>query len=65
MVPLFIEFLPLLVKAAKSVPEVITFIQKTRERFKQDKEWDAAAEEAFNRYKDEITSAPHWKSEDA
>lgn len=63
MLTLFMEFLPILVKAAQSAPKVVSYIQKTREHFKETKEWDDAAEAEFNRYKDQLTSQPHWKPE--
>lgn len=63
MLTLFMEFLPILVKAAQSAPKVIGYIQKTRDHLKETGEWDDKAEAEFNRYKDQLTSQPHWQPE--
>lgn len=49
IISLFITYLPVLVKAAGTVPEIIRFIRRTQEILKQSKEWTPAEQEAFDR----------------
>jgi hypothetical protein len=63
LIPIFIQFLPTLVKAAQAVPEVIGFIQRTHEVLKQSKEWTSAEQAAFDKHLEEVTSEEQWKLE--
>lgn len=64
IIGLIVEFLPVITKAAKSVPEVLGFIKKVQEHLKQTKEWTPEQEKAFNEHLEQKTSQPHWQPED-
>lgn len=63
LIPIFIQFLPSLVKAAQAVPEVIGFIQRTQQVLKQDKEWTPEMQAEFDKHLEEVTSQEQWTPE--
>lgn len=65
IIALFIKYLPYLVKVAPIVPEIMDYIQKTRDALSQTKEWDQATEDAFNAEIKALTDnpPPWWKPE--
>lgn len=63
LIPIFMQYLPLLFKAAQAVPEIIGFVKRTQEILKQDKEWTSEQQAAFDKHLEEVTSQPHWKPE--
>lgn len=63
IIALFIKYLPVLVKAAGTVPEIVSFIRRTQEILKQSKEWTPAEQAKFDADVEAITSQEHWKPE--
>lgn len=63
IIGIIINYLPVLIKAAKSVPEVIGFIKGVQEHLKQTKEWTPEQEAEFNAKLEALTSQPHWQPE--
>lgn len=61
IIDLFLRYLPQLVQAGKSIPDIRAFIEETKETLKQDTEWTPAIEAEFLRKVETVTSAPHWK----
>lgn len=64
IISLFMTYLPVLVKAASTVPEIIGFILRTQEILKQDKEWTADQQAQFDKDVETITSQEHWKTDE-
>ena len=63
LIPIFMQYLPILFKAAQAVPEIIGFVQRTQEVLKQSKEWTADQQAAFDERMEQVTSQEHWKPE--
>lgn len=63
LISIFIQYLPMLVKAAGAVPEVLGFIKRTHEVLKQSKEWASEQQAEFDKDMDEVTSEEQWKPE--
>jgi hypothetical protein len=63
-IALFLQYLPQLIQAAKSVPDVVDYIKKTHEHLKQSEEWTEEQEAQFDRHLEEVTSQPWWQPED-
>lgn len=64
IISLFMAYLPVLVKAAGTVPEIIGFIRRTQEILKQDKEWTVDQQVEFDKHVEELTSQEHWKTDE-
>jgi hypothetical protein len=61
LLALFLQHLPDLFQAAKSIPVVLDYIKKTRATFQETGEWSAEAESAFtNELEDLKTNPPDW-----
>ena len=63
IISLVIKYLPYLVQASKSVPEVITFISNIRAIFARTKTWTPEEEAAFDASLEDLKTDPYWKSE--
>lgn len=63
-VTLFLEYLPQLVKAAQTFPDIIRFIQRTKATLSTTQEWSFADQNKYDQEVDRITSLPHWQPED-
>lgn len=63
IISLFMTYLPVLVKAAGTVPEIIAFIHRTQAILKQSEEWTPEQQAAFDAQVEEITSQEQWKPE--
>lgn len=59
----FMQYLPALKVAAKSVPEVMEYIKETKATLATTKEWTAENEADFNKRLEEVTSQEHWQPE--
>lgn len=64
IISLFMTYLPVLVKAAGTVPEIIGFIRRTQEILKQDSEWTVEQQMKFDEQVESITSQEHWKTDE-
>jgi hypothetical protein len=64
LISTFLEYLPILVKAAKSVPEIVGFIQRTQKTLSEDAEWTAADQARFDAQVESITSQEHWRTDE-
>jgi hypothetical protein len=64
-IQLFIKNLPYLLKAAGIIPEIMEYLQKTKESLAQSAEWDQATEDAFNKELQDLKDNPPdwWKPE--
>lgn len=61
LIPLFIKFLPYLVQAAASVPEITTFIASFHKHLSQSTAWTPAEQDAFDQETADLKSDPYWK----
>jgi hypothetical protein len=60
IIALVIKFLPYLVTAAQSVPEIITFIAGLEAIFKRTSVWTDAQEKEFDAQTEALRSDPAW-----
>ena len=63
LIPIFLQYLPSLIKAAQSVPEIIGFIKRTQDTLRQSKEWTAAEQAQFDKDVESVMSKPHWQTD--
>lgn len=63
VIALFLQHLPSLVSAAKSVPTIVTYIKETKTALSQSKEWTPEQEAEFDKHVEEVTSQPWWTPE--
>lgn len=63
LIGIIVNYLPYFVKAARAVPEITEFIQKTRDHLKQTREWTPEQEAEFDRHLEEVTSQEHWRTD--
>ena len=61
LITIFMDNLPYLIKAAKTAPEIIGFIQRTQKTLEQTEEWSEGDQAEFDRQLETVTSQPHWK----
>ena len=59
-----LQFLPYLVDAGKSIPQIITFISELRAIFARTKSWTPEQEQAFDASVEELRNDPAWKVTD-
>lgn len=59
-----IKYLPYLITASNSVPQIISFIAGLREIFSRDKSWTPEQEAEFDALVESKRSDPYWKIED-
>lgn len=64
LIPFIIKYLPYLITASQSVPQIITFIAGLREIFSRDKSWTPEQESEFDALVESKRSDPYWKIED-
>lgn len=58
---LVLKYLPYLVQAAASIPEITAFISSLRNIFKREKVWTPEQEKAFDDSVEALRSDPYWK----
>lgn len=63
VIDLFLKYLPQLVQAGKSIPDITKYVGELKETLKQDAEWTPQIEADFLAKVENVTSAPHWKPE--
>lgn len=63
LIGLIVSYLPALLKAAQSVPEVLEFVKKVQSHLKQTNEWTPEQAAAFDKRLEEVTSQEHWQPE--
>ena len=65
MPAIILQFLPYLFEAAKSVPQILDYIRKTRQTLQATGEWSQETEDAFTAELDalEANPPPWWKPE--
>lgn len=63
LIPIFLQYLPQLVKAAQSIPELIGYIQRTKATLSTTGEWTPEQQAEYDKHVEEITSQPHWQPE--
>lgn len=61
LISIFLDYLPQLVQAAKTIPEIIGFIQRTKATLETTQEWGPTEQAAYDREVETITSQPHWQ----
>ena len=64
IIAIVLQFLPYLVDAGKSVPQIITFISELRAIFARTKAWTPEQEKAFDDSVEALRADPYWKSTD-
>ncbi len=60
LINLFLENLPYLVKAAKTAPEIISYIQRTKKTLEQSTEWTTEDQAEFDKKLESVTKQPWW-----
>ena len=60
---LVIKFLPVLVQAVGSYPQIVEFIAGLRDIFKRDKIWTDEQEAEFDAQTEALRNDPAWKIE--
>lgn len=63
IIAVVIKYLPYLVQASKSVPEIITFISNIRAIFARTKTWTPEEEKAFDDALENLKNDPYWKED--
>lgn len=58
MPAIILSFLPYLFQAAKAVPQIVDFIQKTRTNLQQTGEWSQEAEDIFTKELQDLKDNP-------
>ncbi len=61
IIALVLKYLPILVQASGSVPEIVTFIANLKAIFKRDKSWTPAQESEFDAQTEAMRSDPAWQ----
>ncbi len=61
---LVLKYLPYLVQAAGSIPEITGFISSLRDIFKRDKVWTPEQEAEFDASVEALRNDPAWKIND-
>lgn len=61
---LVLKFLPYLVDAAKTIPQIIDFVSELRTIFARTKTWTPEAEKAFDDSLEAMRSDPDFQSQD-
>ena len=66
MSAVILQFLPYLFQAAQTIPQIMDFLNKTRENLKQTGEWNQETEDAFTAELENLKRNPpaHWKTDD-
>lgn len=64
IVTLALKYLPYLVQASKSVPEITAFISSLQGIFKREKVWSPEQEKEFDDSVEALKNDPYWESED-
>lgn len=63
LIGIIVTWLPTILKAAQSVPEIVNFVKAVQSHLKQTKEWTPEQEAEFDKRLEEVTSQPHWQPE--
>ena len=61
IVALVLKFLPYLVQASATIPEITGFISGLQAIFKRDKTWTPEQEAAFDASVEALRSDPYWQ----
>lgn len=59
----FMEYLPTLLKAAQTVPQLMEYVNHQKATLQTTAEWTPEQEAEFNKRLEEVTSQPHWQPE--
>jgi hypothetical protein len=61
IIALVLKYLPLLIQASASIPEITTFIANIQAIFKRDKSWTPEQEAEFDAQTQALRSDPAWQ----
>jgi len=61
IVALILKYLPYLITASASVPQIITFLAQLKEIFKREKIWTPEQEAEFDAKTTAMRSKPEWQ----
>ena len=64
IVGLVLKYLPYLIQASQSIPEITGFISSLRNIFKRDKIWTPEQEAEFDASVEALRNDPAWQPED-
>ena len=64
IIALVLKYIPYLVQAAGSIPEITGFISGLRNIFSRNKVWTSEQEAAFDASVEELRSDPAWQPEE-
>lgn len=64
LIPLVLKFLPILIQASQSIPEITTFIAGLHDILKRDKSWTPEQEAEFDAQTEAMRNDPAWKVTD-
>jgi hypothetical protein len=64
IIPIIIKYLPYLIQASQSIPEITGFIASLQAIFKRDKTWTPEQEADFDAQTEAMRSDPAWQVND-
>lgn len=64
LIPIILKFLPYIVDAGKTIPQLITFLSEIRKVASRDKLWTPEQEATFDAKVESVTSSPAWQLKD-
>jgi hypothetical protein len=64
LITFVLKYLPYLITASKSVPQITSFIAGLKEIFSRKKLWTKEQEEQFDAETEALRSDPYWKVND-
>jgi hypothetical protein len=64
IIPIILKYLPYLIQASQSIPEITGFIASLQAIFKRDKSWTPEQEAEFDAQTEAMRSDPAWQVND-
>lgn len=64
IIPIILKYLPYLIQASQSIPEITGFIANLQAIFKRDKSWTPDQEAEFDAQTEAMRSDPAWQVND-
>jgi hypothetical protein len=61
IIAIILQYLPYIVEASKSIPQLVTFIAELRAIFARTKAWTPEQEAAFDASIEPLRNLPYWK----
>lgn len=64
LIPLVLKYLPVLIQASQSIPQITTFIAGLHSILQRDRSWSEEQEAEFDAQTEAMRSDPAWKVTD-